>query len=159
MLLNPTDNLLLYGLTGSGKTTQLVELIKAEMKSCGKKALVYVTDGGGSSALTDVADIELFRFGADPFVWIDGAVQGKRFSQGKWLATDLSKYCLVAMESLSGMGDVVMNGLGRQAADGKNIGGEPAPALQIHAEGQIIKVASGSRSHYLVAQKHLLEKV
>ena len=158
-LLNQTDNLLLYGLTGSGKTTQLVELIKAEMKICGKKALVYVTDGGGSSALTDVADIELFRFGTDPFVWIDGAVQGKRFSHGKWLATDLSNYCLVAMESLSGMSDMVLNALGKQVAAGQGTDAMKAPSLIIKSEGHELKVASNSPTHYGMAQKHLLEKV
>ena len=153
--LKPTDSFLLYGLTGSGKTTQLAELIKATEKP----GLVYVTDYGGIAPLEGVADLEVFRYGMDPFVWLDAAVQGKRFVNGKWIASDLSTYGLIGMDSLSGMGDLIMNGLGKQAADGKAIGGEPAPALTITAEGQTIKVPSSSRTHYLVAQKYLLEKV
>lgn len=164
MLLNQTDSILLYGLTGTGKTNQLAELIKALYKETGKPALVYVTDWGGSGPLlqlqnANMAVLEQHTYGRDPFVFIDAAVQGKRWVEGKWVQQDVTKYSLVAIESLSGMGDLALNELGKQAAAGFGGDAQKAPALQIQSEGQIIKVASNSPTHYGMAQRHLLEKV
>lgn len=156
MLLSNQDNLLLYGLTGSGKTSQLAELIKVMAKESNKPALVYLTDWGGSGPLDALAEAglveqERFSFTSDPFVFINNAVTMK----GK----DPSKYCLIAIESLSGMGDLALNALGRQAANGFGGDAQKAPALTIQSEGQVIKVASNSPTHYGMAQRHLLEKV
>ena len=164
MLLNQNDNLLLYGLTGSGKTSQLAELIKAEYAESNKPALCYLTDWGGKAPLVALAnagkaELEIYNFTSDPFVFIDAAVQGKRFVGGKWVTDDLAKYCLSSNESLSGMGDLALNALGRQAANGFGGDAQKAPALTIQSEGQVIKVASNSPTHYGMAQRHLLEKV
>ena len=160
------DNLLLYGLTGSGKTTQLAEVIKAQVAATGKPALAYITDWGSAGplhALRDAGKLECeeFRYGTDPFVWIDSAVQGLRFVNGKWVKPDHAAYCMGAMESLTGQGDLVLNALGHQGAEGKNVGGNAmsAPSLAIQAQGYIIRIPSNSPTHYGMAQKHLLEKV
>lgn len=165
-LLEPGENLLLYGSTNSGKTTQVRKIIEI-MATKEKPALVYATRE--PSTLTILKPLEAkglcriiyYHPMHDPFIWIDNATQGRVPSEdGKsWSAVDLTKYCLVVYDSLSGQGDLVLNGLGRQAAEGYNVGGEPAPGLKIKAAGQEIVVPSGSRSHYLVAQRWLLGMV
>jgi len=152
---------LLFGLTGSGKTTQLAELIKYLTKTTGKKALVNSIDRGGIGLLESLAEVEHYQYPSDPFVWIDNVCQGRRLVNGKWVTIDPKAYCLLAMESLTGMGDMVLNALGHQVADGKNLGGAAmsAPKLAIQADGYQINVPSNSPTHYGMAQKHLMEKI
>jgi hypothetical protein len=164
MILTPQDNLLLYGLTASGKTTQLAEVIKVMARESGKPALAYITDWGSCGPLHALAQagllkIEEFRYGTDPFVWIDSAVQGLRLVNGKWVKPDHQQFCLGAMESLTGQGDLVLNALGHQAAAGFGGDATKAPALSIKTDVGPIRVPSNSPTHYGMAQKHLLEKV
>ena len=168
MLLQPFDNLLLYGLTNAGKTTQLIELIKYVAKETSKPALVNVTDWGSLATLKTCAastpgllEIEQYVYPTDPFVWIDAVCLGKRSVNGKWVAYDPTKYCLIAMESLTGMGDLTLNALGHQVAEGKQVGGQAmaAPKLAIQASGYVINIAANSPTHYGMAQKYLLERV
>ena len=166
MLLLPTDNALFYGVTGSGKTTQEAEVIKALFAETGKPALVNSTDWGGIGPILGLvekgmAEIERYQYPADPFVWIDAVCQGKRFVNGKWAAYDRSKYSLIGMESLTGMGDLALNALGHQVAEGRQVGGNAmsAPKLAIQADGYVINIASNSPTHYSMAQKYLLERV
>jgi len=165
-LLQPFENLLLYGLTGAGKTAQLLEMIKAMTAATDKKALAYVSDWGSLASLKLHAaggqlELEEYKYPTDPFVWIDGACTGRRLVNGKWLPGKPGEYCLIAMESLTGMGDLVTNALGHQVAEGKQVGGNAmaAPKLAIQADGYVINVAANSPTHYHMAQKYLLEKV
>lgn len=163
-LLLPGENLLLFGPTNAGKTNQLRKLIE-EMATKERPARVYIFREPSSvtvlKPLVDrgICELEQFHPSHDPFIYIDNAVQGRVWRDGKWIDGEPHKYSLIANESLSGQGDLVLNALGRQAADGFNVGGEPAPGLKIKAGGQEIVVPSGSRSHYLVAQRWLLQKV
>ena len=166
-LLRAGENALLYGATNAGKTTQLRKIIEA-MATVERPARVYVTDRGGTETILrplvdkGICQLELYR-DSDRFMWIDNAVQGRVYREvnGKWQWVDGEphKLCLIAFESLSGCGDLVVNALGQQAAAGQNVGGEPAPSLKIHAEGQTIAITSNSGTHYFVAQRWLLEKV
>ena len=166
-LLFPGDSLLLYGLYEAGKTTQLIELIKHEFKATGKKALLYGCDTGSLQSLErelvqpGLADLERYRFPDDPHIFVDSAATGRRRVNGKWTQTDLSQYCLVANESLTGLGDLVVGAIGKQVAEGRNVGGDAmkAPKLAIQAEGYVINIAANSPTHYNMAQKFLLEKV
>lgn len=162
-LLDPGENLLLYGATNAGKTTLLRKIIEA-MATKERPFRVYVTDMGGTETILrplvdkGICQIERYR-DSDRFLWIDNAVQGRIFREGKW--QDGAPHLLsgIAFESLSGCGDLVVNALGQQAAAGFNVGGEPAPALHIQAEGQSIRIPANSGTHYFVAQRWLLEKV
>lgn len=159
----PADNLLLYGMTGSGKTSQLAALIAA-VATLDMPARVYLTDRGGYNIYKPLAkrglcQIEAYGGVSDRFIWLDNAAQGKVFRDGKWIDGGLDKISLIGYDSLSGAGGLVLNALGQQAAAGKNIGGEPAPGLKIEAEGQTIMIASGSRTHYLVGQRYIQEKI
>lgn len=162
-LLEPGENLLLYGGTGAGKTTQLMKLIKA-MATKEKPARVYITDRGGTETiLRPLVTMGLCSFEryleSDRFTWIDNAVQGKLWREGKWVEGHPENLCLLACESLSGCGDLVVNALGQQAAAGFNVGGEPAPGLKIQAEGGVISIPANSGTHYFVAQRWLMEEV
>lgn len=165
-LLEPGENLLLYGATNAGKTTQNRKLIEA-MATKERPALVFATRE--PSTLTILRPLEdrglckiiYYHPKYDPFLWIDNATQGRVPSEDGKSFTEIGieNFCAVFFDSLSGQGDLVLNGLGEQAARGYNVGGEPAPGLKIQASGQEIVVPSGSRSHYLVAQRWLLGKV
>jgi len=164
MLLDPHDNLLLYGLTHSGKTTQIAEIIKVMAAESGKPALVYVTDWGSCQplyALRDAGMVELeeHQYGTDPFVWIDSAVQGLRLVNEHWAKTDLTRYCLSAMESLTGLGELVLHALGHQVGAGMGSDAMKAPRLTIQAQGYQVTIAANSPTHYNMTQKYLLEKV
>lgn len=166
-LLNAGDSLLLYGLYNTGKTTQLIALVKALQAETGKKALGYGCDMGSVRSLqeqlvdTGLADLEVYRHGDDPHLFVDSAVQGKRRVGGKWTSTDLHQYCVVFHESLTGLGDLVLASIGHQVAEGRNVGGDAmkAPKLAIQADGYVINIAANSPTHYGMAQKFLLEKV
>lgn len=162
-ILEPGDNLLLYGSTNSGKTTQVAEIIKA-LATPEKPARVYAADRGGVLPYLPLqrkglVQVELYNESHDRFIWIDNACQGKVYRENAWVDGNPTALSLVVFESLSGCADLVLNALGQQAANGMNVGGEPAPGLKIQAQGQQIMVPSGSRTHYLVAQRWLLEKV
>lgn len=163
-LLLPGENLLLIGMTGSGKTTQLAKLIEAQCTK-DQKARVNVTDRGGTTSILaplvkkGICEIELYTQDEDIHVWLNNVVNGRVKREGQWVDGAPHKLGLWATESLSGCGSQVLNALGKQAADGFNVGGEPAPALKIQAKGETIIVPSGSRSHYLVAQRWLLGRV
>ena len=166
-LLNAGDSLLLYGLYNSGKTTQLIELIKALHKDTGKKALGYGCDTGSIRSLQEqlvvpgLCDLEVYTYRDDPHLFVDSAVQGKRRVNGKWTQADVTQYSLVFVESLTGLGDLVLASIGTQVAEGRNVGGDAmrAPKLAIQADGYVINIAANSPTHYGMAQKFLLEKV
>lgn len=162
-LLDPGENLLLYGATNAGKTTQLMKLIKA-MATKERPARVYITDRGGTETiLRPLVAMGLCSFEpyltSDRFTWIDNAVQGRLWREGRWVDGAPDKLSLIGFESLSGCGDLVVNALGQQAAAGFNVGGEPAPGLKIQAEGGVINIPANSGTHYFVAQRWLLEEV
>lgn len=163
-LLEPGENLLMYGGTNAGKTTQLRKIIEA-MATKEKPFRVHVTRE--PSALTiltplvkkGICEIEYYHPLHDPFVWISKSVAGEVWREGKWVNGQPENLAGAAFDSLSGQGDLVLNALGEQAAKGFNVGGEPAPGLKIQAGGTEMMVPSGSRSHYLVAQRWLLGQV
>lgn len=163
-LLEPGESLLLYGPTNAGKTTQLRKLIEA-MATPERKARVYVTDRGGTLTILKplvqkgICELEFYDPTKDFFMFLSNATAGRVWRDGKWVDGQPENYCLIAGESLSGCGDFTLRGLGIQAGDGFNIGGEPAPSLKIQAEGGEIKIPGASRTHYLVAQKWLLDQV
>lgn len=167
-LLEPGENLLLYGKTNAGKTSQLRKIIEA-MATKERPFRVYVTREPSSitilKPLVDrgICELEYYHPKHDAFVWISNAVEGKVFrgegKDAKWVDGHPENLSGIGFDSLSGQGDLVLNALGVQAAAGHNVGGEPAPGLKIQAGGQEMMVPSGSRSHYLVAQRWLLGKV
>ena len=163
-LLEPGESALIYGGTNAGKTWQLKKLIEA-MATKDKPALVNIAREPSSITILKplvekgLCRLNVYNPKVDSFIWIENVCNGREMVGEEWKAVDFSKVCLWATESLSGCGDLTLNGLGVQAANGFNVGGEPAPALKINAPGQQITVPSGSRSHYLVAQRWLLDKV
>ena len=166
-LLGPGDSLLLYGQFNAGKTSQVLALLKTLHAATGKKGLIYASDRGSIQALQEqgvdhgLAEMEVYRPGSDPHIFVDNAILGRRRVNGKWADTDLSHYCVAIFESLSGFGDAILSTIGHQVADGTNVGGDAmkAPSLAIQAEGYVVRIASNSPTHYGMAQKFLLEKV
>lgn len=167
-LLGAGDSLLLYGQFNAGKTSQVLSVVRALHQATGKKALIYASDRGSIQALQEqgvekgLADMEVYKAGDDPHIFIDSAVCGKRRDgAGKWVAGDPSSFCAAVFESLSGFGDAILSTIGHQVADGTNVGGDAmkAPSLAIQADGYVVRIASNSPTHYGMAQKFLLEKV
>ena len=167
-LLGPGDSLLLYGQFNAGKTSQVLSVVRALHQATNKKALIYASDRGSIQALQEqgvdkgLAEMEVYKAGDDPHIFIDSAVCGKRRDAGgKWVPGDPSSFCAAVFESLSGFGDAILSTIGHQVADGTNVGGDAmkAPSLAIQADGYVVRIASNSPTHYGMAQKFLLEKV
>lgn len=164
----PADNVLLYGITGTGKSTQVAEVIK-KMATTEMPALVHASDRGGIGPYKPLVAkglcvLNVYDGQSDRFIWLDNVVRARvsvRDEKGKlsWKQLDPKQLSLVAIDSLSGTGGLILNALGQQAAVGQNVGGEPAPGLKIQAEGATVTVPSSSRTHYLVTQRFVLEKV
>lgn len=164
-LLLPGENCMLYGPTGGGKTTQLRKLIEA-MATKDRPARVYAAREPSTLTILSpcvragICQIVYHNPQQDPFMWIDNAMQGMLPGDGEnWVQGEPQNLSLIVFEGASSMSDLAMAGLGKQAAEGNNVGGEPAPALKIQSGGKTLMVESNSRSHYLVAQKFMLKRV
>src|SRR5437870_5043706 len=103
----------MYGRTRSGKTSQIAELAEFGYATTGKKSLVNTTDAGGTGPLGPVVDlgiVELNLLGdTNPWMFLSKVSRGQiRDSKGKWIPADLSKYFMIANESFTGFGDLLM---------------------------------------------------
>lgn len=161
ILLYPGESLLLYAATNGGKTTQLRKLIEA-ICTPERKARVCVVDQGGTETILrplverGICELEVYDQ-SDRFLWIDNACQGRIWREGKWIDGQPQNLGLWAMEGIAACATLLLGGLGQQAADGFNVGGEPAPTLRIQKEGQDVRIGANSGTHYGVAQSIINE--
>lgn len=156
ILLYAGESLLLYSATGGGKTTQLRKLIEA-ICTPERKARVYVVDQGGTETIlrpcvaAGICELEVYDQ-SDQFLWVDNACQGRIWREGKWIDGKPQELGLWAMEGIGACATLLLGALGQQAADGFNVGGEPAPTLRVQKEGQDVRIGANSGTHYGVAQ-------
>lgn len=158
-LLLPTDSLLLYGDTGSGKTPQVGELAEHVALSTGKQTLLYRYDRGGVETIRPLLNLgvvveENLLPHPDPFVAINAAIQGERWVGGKWVKADLSKFGLLAYESLSTMAETIRLAMTKENAEGRSVGGKASFVLKRPG----FNVSSNTMVDYAVVQSFLTEK-
>lgn len=155
--------ILMYGRTRSGKTTLVDELAQHGMMTTGKPSLVYTIDNGGIGPMIPSIDLGVIilveQLKTSPWLFLNKAALGQvRDDKGKWVPADLSKYYMVANESLTGFGDALMIDMATQAGNGVNIGGQANVSFTVVSDGETIKVGGSNMAHYNVAQTRLLDE-
>lgn len=156
--------ILMYGRTRSGKTSQLSELVKYVKQLTGKKSLIYTIDKGGIGPMVPFIELGLadviLQEETNPFMFLAKASRGQvRDDKGKWIPADLTKYGMVAGESLTGFGDAIMLDLADKASQGINIGGGANVNFSITSDGETMKVGGSNMAHYGIAQTRILDEV
>lgn len=154
--------ILLYGRTRSGKSTLIAELAEYLKVTTGKPSLVYSADKGGVGPMRPHINQGIIELVAqdDTNIWLflSKMSRGQVREGGKWVPADLSKYAMVANESITGIGDQLMNDMADKAAQGINIGGSANINFSVTGDGETLKVGGSNMGHYNVAQTRLLEE-
>lgn len=145
-------SLALYGGTGSGKTTQIGELAKWHFNRTGKKTLLRSVDPGGYDTIEHLIGdyIDLVSIGPDdnPWVWI-----GEQCVE----EVDPDVYALVANDSATGMGDMLLKDAAKLAAKNIQVGQQKVFNLKIPGTGLVI--GANNESQYGLIQTHMLDQI
>ena len=155
--------ILMYGRTRSGKTSQIAELAEHIKVTTGKNSLVYSIDAGGTGPLEPVIDlgiVELITQGeTNPWMFLSKVSRGQiRGADGKWIPADLTKYGMIAVESLTGFGDAIMIDMATQAGNGVNIGGQANVSFKVQSDGETLNIGGSNMAHYNVSQTRILDE-
>lgn len=156
--------ILLYGRTRSGKSTLIAELAEDLKRKTGKPSLVYTADKGGVGPMAPQIKAGIIDLVAqeDTNIWIflnkmsNGHIRG---TNNKWVPTDTSKYAMVANESITGIGDQLMNDMADKAANGISIGGSANINFNVSGDGETMKIGGSNMGHYNVAQTRILDEL
>lgn len=153
--------ILIYGRSRSGKSTLIDELAEYLFITTKKPTLLYTIDKGGYGVFgpsIELGIVQIVEQGStDPWIFMNMACQGMvRDAQGKWVKADLSKYAMVAFESLTGFSDAFMIDLAGQAAKGVNIGGSANVSFTVQGDGLSLKIGGNNQGHYQVVQNRVL---
>jgi len=141
--------ILLYGRTGSGKSTQLGVLAEYVQKTLGKKTRIYTADRGGldpilpyiTLGIVEVVEIE----DADPWIFINRAAKGYiRDAARKWVLdkTRNTEIGLYAFESAHSIAKLMKLDIERKAALGINIGGDTNTTFEVAGDGEKLKIGT-----------------
>lgn len=162
-----TSTVLLYGPTGSGKSTQLGLLAEEVFVSTGLKTRVYTADFGGTDTIApyiDLGVIELIELGSsDPWIFVNKAVRGfVRDNNGKWVL-DKTRNAGIGMfcfESAHGIANLLKLDMERKAGTGISVGGDTNTSFQIQGDGETIKIGSSKGyQKYAIPQGQILEAI
>ncbi len=153
----------MYGRSRAGKTALTAELAEHVKLTLGLKSLVYSIDKGGFGPLMPYVELGLVDLiqqeDTNPFLFMNKVAKGEVRENGKWVKADLSKYGLVACESLTGFSDAFMNTLANDSAEGKNVGGAANVSFNIQSDGESMKVGGNNMAHYGIVQNRILDEV
>jgi len=163
MTTNAPTTILLYGRTGSGKTTLGGELAEHVMATTGKKTRLYTADRGGFDSIYPYIDLGIIELVAledsDPWIFLHNAVQGKIRKDKKWIAGDNSNIGLFIFESLRSCAESLMDSMKDKAANNVNIGGGSNISFMASGDGEQLKIGGSNMAHYGVAQGYMTEKI
>lgn len=155
--LEEKDTICLYGDSGDGKSTQIGEYAEHRfLLTKGKRTRVYTADPGGWRSLVPyvrlgVVEIVPLANAPRPWEWIAHIVKGAlpvMAANGASWQIDVERNREIdtfAYEGMTAFGDVLMQDAAKQAANGRNIGGQP-PAFK-YAEGDV-KWAGNAPAHF-----------
>jgi len=144
--------LALYGATGSGKTSQIGEEAKRVHSETGKRTLLRSIDPGGYDSIEHLAgpdgiiDVELIGE-ENPWVWIQEKVLNP---------PDFSIYGMLAYDSATGMGDLLLKDAARLAAEGVQVGQQKVFTLKIPGAKPI---GTNNESQYGLVQTFMLDQI
>lgn len=152
------DTILLYGDTGDGKTPMIGEYAEADFIRTGKITRLYAGDPGGWRTIIPHVRLGIIRVVPVrdlpfPWEWVDTISKGKlpvavpNQPNPKWIVdkAENDRTGTYAFEGMTAFADILMQDAAREAAAGRNIGGQP-PAFKLQ-QGET-KWAGNSQSHY-----------
>lgn len=133
------------------------------METTGKPSLVYSIDAGGIGPIMPYVELGVIVLvmidNTNPFMFLSKVAKGQvRGADGKWIAADLTKYFMVAIESFTGFGDAIMIDMAQQAGAGINIGGQANVSFKVASDGEVLNIGGSNMAHYNVAQTRLLDE-
>lgn len=159
----PTDSVLLYGDTGSGKTPQFGEAAEHVALTTGLKSLLYTMDRGGVETIRPHINLGMIEveslLGHDPWVAIHAAVTGKRFDGKVFAPADLSKFGLIGFETISSMCDEIRLNMTKENAEGRSVGGKASYVVKKGTGADAIMVSSNTMVDYSVVQADISQEM
>jgi energy-coupling factor transporter ATP-binding protein EcfA2 len=167
----PRITLLLTGITGSGKTTQIGQLAKRLWEEKQLKTRLYSCDFGGADSIPDAPFIQVESLPAnyDPFVWSQRVVQGYVLRDGKW-TRDVTGIGLWAFDSATQLGQRMGQTVreshaqygsakdeeGKKKPKGSKVGiGASAFVTTLGDGEETFNIASLDKSHFGIVQNRL----
>lgn len=159
--------ILLYGRTGSGKSSQIGVLAEYVYKTLGKKTRLYTADRGGVDpvqpyiSLGIIEPVELAE--SDPWIFVNRAAKGHiRDANRKWVL-DKAKNAeigLYAFESAHSIAKLMKLDIERKAAIGINIGGDTNTTFEVSGDGEKLKIGTTKGyQKYAIPQTRISEEI
>lgn len=141
----------LYGLSGSGKTTQGGEWAKLVKRTTGKRTLLYSPDFGGHASIDPlvrrgIVEPRYFTEGSNPWVWLNDAVSNAP-------PDDVG---LIIFDSFTSIGEHILKDMADAAAKGQQIGAMKIYKVNIAGFGNI---GANNESQYGLGQTFLLDSL
>lgn len=142
----------LYGLSGTGKTTQVGEHAKFVWKTSGKRTEYYAADMGGFDAIEHLAELGILlpRFlepDADVWTWINDAVTAEP-------GGDVGAR---AIDSATSVAESLLAVCAKAAAAGQQIGQQKVFTLTIPTKSGPVKIGMNNESQYGLVQGYMLD--
>ena len=162
-----STTILLYGRTGSGKSTQAGKLAEEVYIRTGKKTRLNTADRGGQDTIqpyVDLGVIDVEPLGdSDPWIWLNKVVRGYVRRNGKWILDKAlnSQIGLQIFESAHAIAKLLKLDMERKAAFGVNIGGDVNSSFDVtDASGEKLKVGSTKGfQKFSIPQARLWEEI
>ena len=153
---------MLSGRTGSGKTSQLGQIIKWIWKEHRLRSRIWVVDPGGIGPLLPFVDQGLldpiFMETTDPWVFAHQAARGRvRDGSGGWKDGDNSKVGGFLFEGGSSIGEAIKSNLAEHAAQGENVAGGGMYVIERKDEGVEVSIGGNNIAHYGVGQQFIYD--
>lgn len=141
--------ILLYGRTGSGKSTQIGVMVEYVWKTTKKKSRLYTADRGGTDVLAPYINLGLLEVieikETDPWIFVNRAAKGYvRDAAGRWVIDKEAnaKIGLMAFESAHSIAKLMKLDIERKAAQGINIGGDTNTSFDVKGDGETMKIGT-----------------
>lgn len=153
-------SILLIGLTGSGKTTQIGELAKHLYLKSKLKTRLNTTDRGGARSIAPLMRLPFFEVqylddtpGADPFVFAEKTARGMIYDKAKkqWVDGRRPDIGMYAFDSAASIAEEMQKAVRDSQATASPIGPK-AYAFEIGEGPDKIKVGTTDKSHVGIIQ-------
>ena len=155
--------ILLFGRSGSGKSSQASEMAEWVYSKTGLKTVLYTGDRGGLDPMQPLIDagiiIPVEMNTTDPFIFLNKACRGMiPDAAGKWVAPS-EKFGMYVFESMRSYAEAMMASLISRVAGGANIGGTSNVNFTVTENGENVKVSGSNMAMFGVVQSRITEEV
>ena len=155
--------ILLFGRSGSGKSTQIGVMAEWVYNKTGLPTRLYTADRGGLDPMMphiEAGIIEVVEMGnTDPFIFLNKACKGEvRDATGKWIqsTTPIGMY---AFESMRSFAEALMAVMTSKVAAGQNIGGSANINFAVSDGVENLKISGSNMAMFGVTQARITEEV